>query len=131
MSYPGVETSQTAVEALTAQIRTTTTTGSGCRATTVFKIVRTFDPRTVQRPTGGKQPKKQDEKCVTENESSEHICLFDLTADPAERVNLANDQRYQAVRIEMRARLAMARVRHGGPPVAADAEAAQALKLEK
>ena len=81
-------------------------------ATGLWKLVRTFDPAD---PAGG-----------------EHLALFDLDADPAERRNLARGVGPSrgaagpggagragpcpsgAVEAEMRRRLALARVRHGG-----------------
>ena len=82
MSFPEIETSQTAVEALTAQIRTTTTPDSGCRTTGVFKIVRTFDQRTLRQPIDVNQLRKQVEERVAAIKTLGHICFFDIDADP-------------------------------------------------
>jgi hypothetical protein len=96
MRYPGLRTTETAVEALIARLPDTRTPPAA--TTTTWKLVRSFDP--ARRVAEG------------------HVALFCLDSDPAERRNVAGSapgSAAHAAEREMRGRLAAARVRHGGP----------------
>lgn len=125
MHYAGLTTPETAVEALVARLpdraaaaSTSPTAAASAEAakatpptrestagttrttkTITWKLVRSFNP--AQRNLEG------------------HLALFCLDRDPAERWNVAGcaspGSTLHAVEVEMRQRLAAARVRHGGP----------------
>ena len=158
MRYPGVATTQTAVEALVAWVTTTAVAAVAATAAVqgkeegpqqppgqrkqrrLWKIVRTFDPSAAHASSrslagraaaGSEDYDAADAQAAPRREEQpedEHLCLFDLEADPAERCNLAGAGGCGGVLRELRRRLARARVRHGGPPLDADDEGGRQLR---
>jgi len=120
MQYTGLTTPETAVEALVARLPGHTAAAAAASSTMAPKTAEAYAPlrrspqatKTTWKVVRSFNPARQD--------SEGHLALFCLDNDPAERWNLAGPSAspgssLNTVEMEMRQRLAAARVRHGGP----------------